>query len=164
MIELWLICLLFLWNSGVFLGSPTDFVVDTQAVAKYGQGVITCVVTNPSGSRTETFITPQSDGMYKISYTPIEEGTFKLAWIMNIKYYFKFDTYLTYIILWIHPSFLPHTKKKKHLLQWIIVENFKIIIISNVPCYYISQLYFRLYFQNPLKYLLFKELTISLVF
>ncbi|XP_050062888.1 filamin-A isoform X2 [Aphis gossypii] len=58
----------------VFLGSPTDFSVDSRAVAKYGQGVVTCTVTNPSGSRTETFITPQSDGTYKISYTPFEEG------------------------------------------------------------------------------------------
>ncbi|XP_022174561.1 filamin-A isoform X2 [Myzus persicae] len=58
----------------VFLGSPTDFSVDSRAVAKYGKGVVTCTVTNPSGSRTETFITPQSDGTYKISYTPFEEG------------------------------------------------------------------------------------------
>lgn len=56
------------------MGSPTDFVVDSRAVAKYGQGVITCTVTNPSGSRTETYITPQSDGTYKISYSPSEEG------------------------------------------------------------------------------------------
>uniref|UniRef100_A0A2S2QCD4 Filamin-A n=1 Tax=Sipha flava TaxID=143950 RepID=A0A2S2QCD4_9HEMI len=60
--------------NGVFLNSPTDFVVDSRAVAKYGQGVITCTVTNPTGSRTETFITPQSDGTFKISYTPFEEG------------------------------------------------------------------------------------------
>ncbi|XP_022174560.1 filamin-A isoform X1 [Myzus persicae] len=60
--------------NGVFLGSPTDFSVDSRAVAKYGKGVVTCTVTNPSGSRTETFITPQSDGTYKISYTPFEEG------------------------------------------------------------------------------------------
>ncbi|VVC42331.1 Hypothetical protein CINCED_3A018391 [Cinara cedri] len=58
----------------VFLGSPTDFVVDSRTVAKFGQGVVTCTVTNPSGSRTESFITPQSDGTYKISYTPFEEG------------------------------------------------------------------------------------------
>ncbi|KAL4100972.1 hypothetical protein QTP88_020993 [Uroleucon formosanum] len=58
----------------VFLGSSTDFSVDSRAVAKYGQGVVTCTVTNPSGTRTETFITPQSDGTYKISYTPFEEG------------------------------------------------------------------------------------------
>lgn len=66
--------LLFTFNLGVFLGSSTDFSVDSRAVAKYGQGVVTCTVTNPSGTRTETFITPQSDGTYKISYTPFEEG------------------------------------------------------------------------------------------
>lgn len=69
---------------GVFLGSPTDFVVDSRAVAKYGQGVITCKVTNPSGTRTETFIAPQSDGTYKISYTPFEEGNFVLNIFMQI--------------------------------------------------------------------------------
>lgn len=66
--------LLFTFNLGVLLGSPTDFSVDSRAVAKYGQGVVTCTVTNPSGTRTETFITPQSDGTYKISYTPFEAG------------------------------------------------------------------------------------------
>jgi len=66
--------LLLTFNLGVLLGSPTDFSVDSRAVAKYGQGVVTCTVTNPSGTRTETFITPQSDGTYKISYTPFEAG------------------------------------------------------------------------------------------
>jgi len=66
--------LLFTFNLGILLGSPTDFSVDSRAVAKYGRGVVTCTVTNPSGTRTETFITPQSDGTYKISYTPFEAG------------------------------------------------------------------------------------------
>lgn len=74
--EITVINIAIFFHSGVFLGSPTDFVVDSRAVAKYGQGVITCTVTNPSGTRTETFIAPQSDGTYKISYTPFEEGTF----------------------------------------------------------------------------------------
>ncbi|XP_050427022.1 filamin-A isoform X1 [Adelges cooleyi] len=60
--------------NGVFLDSPTDFIVDSRGATKVGQGVVTCTVTNPSGTRTETFIAPQGDGTYRISYTPFEEG------------------------------------------------------------------------------------------
>ena len=82
----------FTFDLGVFLGSPTDFSVDSRAVAKYGQGIVTCTVTNPSGSRTETFITPQSDGTYKISYTPFEEGNiFVLSSNHDVKIIRVFD-------------------------------------------------------------------------
>ncbi|MPC41074.1 Filamin-A [Portunus trituberculatus] len=33
-----------------------------------------CVITNPSGTRTDSFLKPLTDGTYKISYTPFEEG------------------------------------------------------------------------------------------
>jgi len=36
---------------------------------------VTCTITNPSGAKTDNFITPMSDGTYRISYTPFEEGT-----------------------------------------------------------------------------------------
>lgn len=48
--------------------------MDSREVDKFGKGVVTCTVTNPTGSRTETFIQRQNDGTYKISYTPLEEG------------------------------------------------------------------------------------------
>jgi len=60
--------------TGVYVDSPTDFVVDSRAIAKRDDGKVTCTITNPSGARTENFITPLADGTYKISYTPFEEG------------------------------------------------------------------------------------------
>ncbi|XP_069165536.1 LOW QUALITY PROTEIN: filamin-A [Procambarus clarkii] len=68
---------------GVFVDSPTDFVVDTRALANLrkdtkgsdkGDGKVMCVITNPSGTRTDSFLRPLTDGTYKISYTPFEEG------------------------------------------------------------------------------------------
>ncbi|XP_063851785.1 filamin-A-like isoform X6 [Scylla paramamosain] len=68
----------------VFIDSPTDFVVDTRALANLkkeakggtgtGEGKVMCVITNPSGTRTDSFLKPLTDGTYKISYTPFEEG------------------------------------------------------------------------------------------
>ncbi|XP_071544151.1 filamin-A isoform X10 [Panulirus ornatus] len=67
----------------VFVDSPTDFVVDTRALANLrkdtkgsdkGDGKVMCVITNPSGTRTDSFLRPLTDGTYKISYTPFEEG------------------------------------------------------------------------------------------
>lgn len=60
--------------TGVYVDSPTDFVVDSRAIAKRDDGKVTCTITNPSGNRTENFITPLADGTYRISYTPFEEG------------------------------------------------------------------------------------------
>ncbi|XP_049804905.1 filamin-A isoform X1 [Schistocerca nitens] len=59
---------------GVFVDSPTDFVVDSRAIAKRDDGKVTCTITNPSGTKTENLITPMADGTYRISYTPFEEG------------------------------------------------------------------------------------------
>lgn len=59
---------------GVFVDSPTDFVVDSRAISKRDDGKVTCTITNPSGTKTENLITPLADGTYRISYTPFEEG------------------------------------------------------------------------------------------
>lgn len=67
------------------MDSPTDFRVDTRALANLkkdskggaagtGDGKVMCVITNPSGTRTDSFLRPLTDGTYKISYTPFEEG------------------------------------------------------------------------------------------
>ncbi|GLH11660.1 Filamin-A [Gryllus bimaculatus] len=58
----------------VYVDSPTDFVVDSRAIAKRDDGKVTCTITNPSGTKTENLITPLADGTYRISYTPFEEG------------------------------------------------------------------------------------------
>jgi filamin len=60
--------------TGVFVDSPTDFVVDSRAINKNNDGKVSCTITNPSGSRLDNLITPQPDGTFKISYTPFEEG------------------------------------------------------------------------------------------
>lgn len=59
----------------VFADSPTDFVVDSRAISKVTPGgKVSCTITNPSGARTDNYITPMADGTYRISYTPFEEG------------------------------------------------------------------------------------------
>ncbi|XP_015833310.1 filamin-A isoform X1 [Tribolium castaneum] len=60
---------------GVFVDSPTDFLVDTRGIPKTADdGIVTCTITNPSGAQTENLVTPLLDGTYKVSYTPFEEG------------------------------------------------------------------------------------------
>lgn len=66
--------ILFFYFPGVYVDSPTDFVVDSRAIGKRDDGKIMCKITNPSGNKTENLITPLADGTYKISYTPLEEG------------------------------------------------------------------------------------------
>ncbi|XP_031347323.1 filamin-A isoform X1 [Photinus pyralis] len=60
---------------GVYVDSPTDFLVDTRGIPKLrDDGKVTCTITNPSGAQTEKLVTPLLDGTYKVSYTPFEEG------------------------------------------------------------------------------------------
>lgn len=58
------------------VNTPAEFTVDTRTVpkTKSDDGKISCSITNPSGGRIEKVITPQSDGTYRVSYTPFEEG------------------------------------------------------------------------------------------
>lgn len=53
---------------------PTDFVMDARAIPYRDDGKVACKITSPSGSLTENFITSLGDGVYKIMYTPFEEG------------------------------------------------------------------------------------------
>lgn len=61
---------------GVFIDSPTDFFVDTRGLPSSGpdDNKVTCTITNPSGEQTEKLVTPLTDGTYKVTYTPFEEG------------------------------------------------------------------------------------------
>lgn len=65
-------CLLFF--KAAFLDSPTDFTVDARAVSKRSDAKVTCNITNPSGTKTDSLVQPQNDGTYRVSYTPFEEG------------------------------------------------------------------------------------------
>ncbi|KAF4527938.1 hypothetical protein B566_EDAN012831 [Ephemera danica] len=68
---------------GVYVDSPTDFVVDSRAINKKSDGKVTCTITNPSGSKLENLITPMADGTFKISYTPFEEGRHTIDIVYN---------------------------------------------------------------------------------
>ncbi|KAK0098975.1 hypothetical protein PV326_011999 [Microctonus aethiopoides] len=61
---------------GLGVNTPTEFTVDTRAVPKTGgdNGKVSCSITNPSGGKAEKIMTPQTDGTYRVSYTPFEEG------------------------------------------------------------------------------------------
>ncbi|XP_065219553.1 filamin-A isoform X2 [Planococcus citri] len=62
-------------ETSVCLHSKADILVDSRDLGIRDDGKkVTCTITNPSGTKTENFITPLSDGTYKISYTPFEEG------------------------------------------------------------------------------------------
>ena len=87
--------LLFLIFTAVFLDSPAEFTVDTRAVPKKpgdGPGKVSCLVNNPSGSRSEPVITTQPDGQHRVVYTPFEEGmqmrNFSLQFRLFKKYCF----------------------------------------------------------------------------
>lgn len=58
------------------VNTPTEFTIDTRAIprAKGDEDKVSCSITNPSGGKTEKVITPQSDGTYRVSFTPFEEG------------------------------------------------------------------------------------------
>lgn len=78
--------------TGVYVDSPTDFVVDSRAIARRDDGKVTCTITNPSGTKTENLITPLADGTYRISYTPFEEGKdiFSVYWGLSWCMYWHF--------------------------------------------------------------------------
>lgn len=64
--------------TGVYVDSPTDFLVDARAITRQGDNAdnshVTCTITNPSGAKTEKLVTSMVDGTYRVSYTPFEEG------------------------------------------------------------------------------------------
>lgn len=60
--------------SGVYVGSPTDLLIDTQDSTLFNSDQVTCKITNPSGTQTKNIVTNLPDGTYKVSFTPFEEG------------------------------------------------------------------------------------------
>ncbi|KAF6389984.1 filamin A [Rhinolophus ferrumequinum] len=61
-------------GQGVFREATTEFSVDARALTKTGGPHVKARVANPSGNLTETFVQDCGDGMYKVEYTPYEEG------------------------------------------------------------------------------------------
>lgn len=69
---------------GVFREATTDFTVDARALTQTGGDHIKTLISNPSGSRTDTLITDRGDGTYNVEYTPYEEGEFKSSHLCRI--------------------------------------------------------------------------------
>ena len=66
--------------------SKAEFIVDSKDLGIKDDGTkVSCTITNPSGNKTENFISPESDGTYNISYTPFEEGQFTLPEVVGWK-------------------------------------------------------------------------------
>ncbi|KAI2601348.1 filamin A [Homo sapiens] len=61
-------------GQGVFREATTEFSVDARALTQTGGPHVKARVANPSGNLTETYVQDRGDGMYKVEYTPYEEG------------------------------------------------------------------------------------------
>uniref|UniRef100_A0A8B9NMS2 Filamin C n=1 Tax=Accipiter nisus TaxID=211598 RepID=A0A8B9NMS2_9AVES len=59
---------------GVLREVGTDFTVDARALTKTGGPHVKARVVNPSGAKTDTYITDHGDGTYRVDYTPYEDG------------------------------------------------------------------------------------------
>ena len=58
----------------MFVDSPADVTLDARSVAGCEEGRVTCLITNPSGDTTPSYVESGRDGTFQISYTPFEEG------------------------------------------------------------------------------------------
>ncbi|ETE61428.1 Filamin-C, partial [Ophiophagus hannah] len=59
---------------GVLREVTTDFTVDARSLTKTGGTHVQVRVINPSGAKTDTYITDNGDGTYRVQYTPFEDG------------------------------------------------------------------------------------------
>ncbi|KAI6060874.1 Filamin-C [Aix galericulata] len=62
------------WVWGVLREVSTDFTVDARALTKTGGPHVKARVLNPSGAKTDTYVTDHGDGTYRVDYTPYEDG------------------------------------------------------------------------------------------
>ena len=62
--------------SGVFIESPTEFIVDAKSVAPTGEGNVKAILTNPKGQKMECPVRNNADGTFTVQYVPYEQGTF----------------------------------------------------------------------------------------
>lgn len=52
----------------------TEFTVDARSLTATGGNHVTARVLNPSGAKTDTYVTDNGDGTYRVQYTAYEEG------------------------------------------------------------------------------------------
>ncbi|NXS72476.1 FLNC protein, partial [Pandion haliaetus] len=63
---------------GVLREVGTDFTVDARALTKTGGPHVKARVVNPSGAKTDTYVTDHGDGTYRVDYTPYEDGVHRV--------------------------------------------------------------------------------------
>ncbi|XP_062435521.1 filamin-C isoform X4 [Rhea pennata] len=63
---------------GVLREVSTEFTVDARALTKTGGPHVKARVVNPSGAKTDTYITDHGDGTYRVDYTPYEDGVHRV--------------------------------------------------------------------------------------
>ncbi|XP_041349933.1 filamin-A-like isoform X2 [Gigantopelta aegis] len=59
---------------GVFIESPTEFIVDAKSVSPVGEGNVKATITNPKGQKMECPVCNNADGTYTVQYVPYEQG------------------------------------------------------------------------------------------
>ncbi|MGH0157328.1 UNVERIFIED_CONTAM: hypothetical protein FKN15_069828 [Acipenser sinensis] len=59
---------------GVLREVTTEFTVDARAQTKTGGNHIKARIVNPSGGKTDTYISDKGDGTYRVEYTAYEDG------------------------------------------------------------------------------------------
>ncbi|XP_034777814.2 filamin-C-like isoform X5 [Acipenser ruthenus] len=59
---------------GVLREVTTEFIVDARAQTKTGGNHIKARIVNPSGGKTDTYISDKGDGTYRVEYTAYEDG------------------------------------------------------------------------------------------
>lgn len=52
----------------------THFIVDCRVLSRSGGAHVTVAVSNPSGAATNTLVTDEGDGTYRVEYTAFEDG------------------------------------------------------------------------------------------
>ena len=62
------------WAPGVLREVTTEFTVDARSLTATGGNHVTARVLNPSGAKTDTYVTDNGDGTYRVQYTAYEEG------------------------------------------------------------------------------------------
>lgn len=59
---------------GVLTDVTTHFIVDARTLNKVGGNHVKVHIINPSGTKTDAYITDKGDGTYRVEYTAFEDG------------------------------------------------------------------------------------------
>lgn len=70
---------------GVLTDVTTHFIADARALNKVGGNHVKVHIINPSGTKTDTYITDKGDGTYRVEYTAFEDGKGKTVVLFLLK-------------------------------------------------------------------------------